>query len=841
LEAIEVQESAAPFHDWNERIQAECYAPNGACRIRRDWDGPVAAIVNNYRDLSFNFGPTLLSWMERADPQGYEAILQADRESVEDREGHGNALAQGYNHMILPLASPHDLRTQVFWGQADFTHRFSRKPEGMWLPETAVDMDTLRTLARTGIQFTVLAPKQARAVRKLAPVETAVAPLEASGLPPGPEISSGKKTKAKATPRRRWHDVSGGRVDPSVAYWCDLGEGLGINLFFYDGPISGAVAFDGLLNDGRLLGQRLLGVVREHDDPQLIHIATDGESYGHHHKQGDMALAAAFRYLKDSRQVEVTNYGQFLERFPPEYEVKIVEPSAWSCAHGVGRWSEDCGCNAGTPGFHQRWRAPLRHALDHLKEGLDQILVKEGGRLLQDPWAARDAYIGVLLNPNVCHREQFLGDFACGDVGEQEARDIWRLMEMQRHGMFMYTSCGWFFDELSGIEGIQILRYAARAMELGESLGGELRAEFLENLAEVPSNVSELGNGKKVFLDCVEPSRVGPARILARHAISSVLDEPEERRELFCYDLEQGDFLRESSANASLAVGRVRLTMSPTQDVVWAAYAVIHFGEHDFSCKVHNFSSIEDYDRAKREVFEAFRRHSLKDTILAIEEGFPGSDHDIRDLFSDERRTLVHRVLRGNLDRLASGYERIYRENRKLMSFLSEVGIPVPEELAIAARYVLSRRLDQGAKQVADLTTEEEFNQLLRTVEETLAEARQLKLPVDQDPLERALGLRLEAEVEGLAEEQGKGSLELCLWLVELARSWNLEVRTWRAENSLFRYLTGPVEKLEERVRLGEVGFETEMVLAHQLARSLGFGGELVFAHDLGEELVSPP
>lgn len=807
LEAIEVQDSAAPYHDWNERIQAECYAPMGACRIRRDFVGPVTRIVNNYRDISFNFGPTLLSWMEQADPQGYEQILVADRESMDRRSGHGNAIAQAYNHMIMPLASEHDLRTQVFWGLADFTHRFSRQPEGMWLPETAVDVRTLRALAEAGVRFTVLAPRQAAAVRPLA----ARAVLE-------------RRARRRREPHDEgWVDVSGGAVDPTVPYWCDLGGGQGITLFFYDGPISGAVAFEGLLRDGRLLANRLLGALRDHEGHQLVHIATDGETYGHHHRFGEMALAAALRAIDASGEAELTNYGEFLERYPPTHEVRIVEPSAWSCAHGVGRWSADCGCSAGTPGYHQRWRAPLREALDYLKHGLDQVFEREGGRLLQDPWAARDAYVWVLLNKSSRFRDEFLGDHARPEVTEREARGVWKLLEMQRHGMLMYTSCGWFFDELSGIEGVQILRYAARALQLAEQLGGDLRAGFEERLAAAPSNVPALGDGRAVLRRAVLPSSVDPDRILARHAIASVLDPPEGATRIFCYTIEPKDFVRETFGSSSVAVGRVRLVTETTQEEHYASFAVLYFGEHDFSCKVHRFDSIQDYDRAKKHILDAFRSHSIKETILAMEEGFPGTEHDIRDLFVEERRQLVRRVLRGSLSKLRDSYEGIFRDNQKLMGFLTEVAIPMPEELAITARYVLRRRLADACEELEEVVGAGDTSQILQRIEETLTEARSLDLEVSLARLALSVQRRLEREASHLADEREFGNVEVCLWLADLIQSWKLDVRTWKAENDIFRFLTGPVQRLQDRVRFGEVGFADRVEAALALGRAMGF------------------
>ena len=339
LEIIELQESAYPYHDWNERITAECYAPNAASRILTP-DNRITRIVNNYSRISFNVGPTLLSWMANRAPETYQAILDADRESQQRFSGHGSAIAQVYNHMIMPLANRRDKQTQVVWGIRDFEYRFDRAPEGMWLAETAVDIETLEVLAANGIQFTILAPSQAKQERRVTTV--------------------------------KFKNVEGGKIDPTRPYVCNLPSGRSINLFFYDGPISRAVAFEGLLSDGERFANRLIsGFAENRRWPQLMHIATDGETYGHHHYKGEMALSYALHHIETKKLAKLTNYGEYLTINPPTHEVEIVENTAWSCSHGVGRWNTDCGCNSGgKPGWNQSWRAPLRKALDHLRDSL---------------------------------------------------------------------------------------------------------------------------------------------------------------------------------------------------------------------------------------------------------------------------------------------------------------------------------------------------------------------------------------------------------------------------------------------------------------------------------------
>src|SRR5512140_2164690 len=469
LEAIEIQDSAFPYHDWNERIAAECYAANAVSRIW-DTEGRIAQLVNNYASISFDFGPTVLLWMQKYATEAYEAILEADRQSLEKFSGHGNALAQAYNHMILPLANSRDKKTQIIWGIKDFEYRFGRKPEGMWLPETAVDLETLDIMAQHDIGFALLSPSQARKVRA---------------------VNSDK-----------WQDVSGGRIDPGMAYRVSLPSGSTMNLFFYDGSISHALAFERLLNSGEAFAKRLMSAFPDgHSSPRLVHIATDGESYGHHHRGGDMALAHALHYIESNGLAQLTNYGGYLADHPPTHEVKIFENSSWSCAHGIERWRSDCGCNSGGhPGWNQAWRAPLRAALDWLRDTVTPAYERLAGQFLSDPWAARDDYIDIIVDRAPERVSAFLSRHATRPLNSEDELTVLNLMELQRHLMLMYTSCGWFFDDLSGIETVQVIQYAGRVLQLaGQLFQEDMATPFLDLLAQAHSNLPEHGSGRAIY------------------------------------------------------------------------------------------------------------------------------------------------------------------------------------------------------------------------------------------------------------------------------------------------------------------------------------------------------
>ena len=458
---VEAEPSAAPYHDWNERIHDECYAPN--------------ATANNYARISFNFGPTLLSWLQRHHPETYQHILAADRESIAQRGGHGNAIAQAYGHAILPLCNERDRLTQVVWGVADFRFRFGREPEALWLPETAANDATLALLIEQGLRYVILAPEQAKRVL----------------------VDS------------EWNDVSGGKVDTTRVYRFEHPDGSGrsIAVFFYDGPLARAIAFEKALTSSRALVERFAAAAQRGD---LVNVATDGETYGHHFKFGDLALAYALGVEAKQAGFQVTNYGEYLDHHPPELTVEIDngvagEGSSWSCVHGVARWTRDCGCHTGgEAGWNQAWRDPLRVALNFLRDDTAEKFESSAGELLRDPWAARNDYIDVLLAESA--REDFLARHARRELSDAERARVFQLLELQRSALLMFTSCGWFFSDLAGIETIQVLRYAARVIDLQTQLGFEPpRKQFLQLLAEAKSNRPDKGNGADIFARLAEP------------------------------------------------------------------------------------------------------------------------------------------------------------------------------------------------------------------------------------------------------------------------------------------------------------------------------------------------
>ena len=464
---MEREPSAAPYHDWNERIASECYGPNSASPLVGG-DGRIAEMVNNYASMSFDFGPTLLRWIESHYSELHARIVEADRESTETFSGHGSALAQVYNHMIMPLASPEDRRTQTRWGIQDFQRRFGRYPEGMWLPETAVDTDTLEALAEEGIKFTILSPRQALAVSK-----------KGDG---------------------QWTDVSGGRIDTRQAYHYRLPSKRGISLFFYDDTISTQIAFGDLLSNGVRMSKALLEGFSEDEGPQLVNVASDGETYGHHHRNGHVALARSIWEVRKSGLASIANYGLFLSLAPPSHEVRLTEPSAWSCAHGVERWRSNCGCGSEIkPGYNQMWRTPLRSALDWLRDQLRDVYATEGKAVFDDEAAALAGLggsgIGTELGP-----KKYIETHARKALGAEGVKKGMDLAELVECGALMFASCAWFWEDISRQETRQMLRYAARGIELARQVSGkDLAPDFSLKLGQAVPNDPSFKPGPGLF------------------------------------------------------------------------------------------------------------------------------------------------------------------------------------------------------------------------------------------------------------------------------------------------------------------------------------------------------
>ncbi|PSF36246.1 glycoside hydrolase [Aphanothece hegewaldii CCALA 016] len=665
LDTIERQPSAYPFHDWNERIHHECYRPNAFARILNE-RGEVVGIVNNFEYLSFNIGPTLMSWLQMYDIEVYQRIIEADQKSCQRLNGHGNAIAQVYNHIILPLANQRDKTTQIRWGKADFKKRFGRDPEGMWLAETAVDYATIETLINEGIKFTILAPSQAQRCRPF--------PTE---LDPEPE----------------WLAVGGSQIDPTRPYRCFIKDGRYIDIFFYDGPISRDMGFNDVLSHcDHLVGRVSQAIKGDHRPSQLISAATDGETFGHHKAGTEKCLAYAFTHDFPQRGWTVTNYAHYLSICPPTWEVELKPVTAWSCSHGVDRWQDDCGCGGGGT-WHQKWRKPLRNALNWLRDQLSEVTEEYGKQLFKDPWLARDEYIEVILERSPQTIAPFLDRHQNYPLSDAEKIDALRLLEMQRHTLLMYTSCGWFFDELSRPEGTQILRYAARALELaGDIAGIHLESDFVRHLKLSLSNVDIFGHGAEVYRQLVISAQISFKQVAAHYAISSVFSTHQPQQRVYCYNAQQLDYQKQQIGSLTLAVGQVCLTSEMTLESHHYVFSVLHMGGWDFHCCIQPFNGRRGYTQIKEKLFASLKQASVAKMIIEMSQLFGYQSFDLQHLFAEERHRIMQQVTDHTKKRLDQLYTQVYRDNYGILVAFFRDELPVPQELQVAAEIAISYR-----------------------------------------------------------------------------------------------------------------------------------------------------
>ncbi|MEJ2719688.1 MAG: DUF3536 domain-containing protein [bacterium] len=763
LEEVEIQDSAYPFHDWNSRITAEAYAPNAASRIL-DPESRIIGIMNNYSRISFNFGPTLLSWMARQEPEVYDAIIEADLDSRKRFSGHGSALAQAYNHLIMPLANTRDKRTQVAWGLADFEYRFGRKPEGMWLPETAVDMETLDVLAESGIGFTLLAPRQAKRIRPL----------------------DGKETG--------WRDVSDSNVDPKRPYLCRLPSGRSIAVFFYDGPISRDVAFGGLLDSGEEFANRLMSAfVDGPDEKQLVHIATDGETYGHHHRHGDMAIAYCLHRIEDNQLAKLTIYAEYLEQHPPEYEVEVVENSSWSCVHGIERWRSDCGCATGAHrGWHQRWRAPLRGALDWLRDNLARIYVDGLEGLMPEPWRARDDYISVILDRTPDRIDSFLSRHASGPLDDDQKRRVLMLLEMQRHAMLMYTSCGWFFDELSGIETVQVIQYAARALQLANDVSRiSLEKPFVRLLERAPSNIPRVKNGAGVYDEYVRPTILDLRRVGVHYGVASLFEDNGDSEHLYTYLIDRIHYDRLVAGRQKLAVGAIGVRSQVTLEEETITLAALHLGDHNIIGGARKYTDQGNFESIRSALREVFERGDISGVIRLIDGHFPGRNYSLWHLFKDKQRQILEQLLDESRKEVEVSLRQIYERQYPVMQAVSGLRMTMPRYFTMVREFVINtdiRRLFEA--------DEMDFPELERLA----AEAQRWPMQIDRQTLDFVAARKIDTMVEQWANDYE--NTDLLTGAVQLLRSCaelSLDIDAWKAQIAYFNTAHRRLASMKER------------------------------------------
>jgi alpha-amylase/alpha-mannosidase (GH57 family) len=765
IEEIELEESAYPFPNWNARITRECYLPNTCARIR-DEKLRVLDIINNFEYINFNIGPTLISWLAAQAPVTYERILAADAASVA-RLGFGNAIAQAYNHAILPLANSRDRRTQIIWGLRDFSRRFGRPAEAMWLPETAVNLEVLRDLAAQGMKYIILSPWQARRVRPL------------TGGP--------------------WQDVSNGSIDTTQPYRCFLGPAAAagprpaIDIFFYDGQTAAALSFGDLLSDsGRFLDNLGAKLRPGASGPQLLSVATDGETFGHHKHFGEMGLAYALSTLCPQRGWQVTNYRAFLELSPPRLEVEISlgpdgKGSAWSCAHGVGRWERDCGCHTGGgPGWNQKWRQPLRQAFDFLNDRLAAIFTRLGSRYFQDPWAARDEYIDVILDRSPASQQAFFRRHGTRSLTAEKQVQAILLLEMQRHVLLMYTSCGWFFADLSGLETLQVLKYAARALQLGQRFTSDnLEEPFLAILAEAKSNLPEQGSGRDLYLHKVKPAVITYPK-LVNHFSITLLNDPERRPApaIFHYRPELLQYEEKSQGGLELACGRVRLTSGITQESQILGYATLFLGSYLYRTQVQADQSEADFNAMAAHLFQVLAE-TPENIATVMADFFQGPYYSVHDMFKLEKREILRRSLHKVQEEAELELVRGFGEVRPVLATMAREGFVIPRLFTLAAFTTLRRT---AREIVAHWQAHDSEHQMKRELEDVQEIAQTLNVHLQDDPLGLTLAHLLERSLQTLHQDFSLAQAQTALATLTLCQQLPVAVDLMEAQN-LFFYL----------------------------------------------------
>ena len=719
-QTIPLQESAKPFHDWNERITVECYKPNTRSRAL-DGQEKILYLVNNFAHLNFNIGPTLFSWIEKYYPDTYPRILEADRKSCAANQGHGNAIAQVYNHMILPLATDRDKLTQIIWGTREFQHRFGRAPESIWLAETAINQATVKCVIDQGLKYVILSPTQAQKIRKI-----------------GAES---------------WTDVSQNGIDITQPYRIFLKSASEkyLDVFFYDASVSTDISFNHLLRDADTFAHRIYEASAKSSAPNvLIQVATDGEVYGHHEPFGDMCLAAAIISKFPALYMEMTNYGRYLEMYPPTMEVELKpgsendEGTAWSCAHGVGRWDRDCGCHIGhTPGWNQQWRTPLRKGFDVLRDALADIFEQLGGAFLRDPWEARNDYIACLLDPAEHTVNTFLDKHAQRPLSPAEQSLVLRLLEAQKYALFTYTSCAWFFDDISGLEVTQNMRYAARALQLVEGLETgnrtldtgnsqpvtrNLEALMLDEFEQAKSNLLQIGTGKDIYLNSIKPDVYTPERAVNQFLLENLItgqwsDRPgsdgknpehvecpaQERlwndaRQIHIYTLACPEYFPPNDEHQKATpcptthsgVLLVKETLT-RQEWLMLFTAFLYQQVHPVSYlkRLKDDAELSQFKSAVSRLTSQDPNPAEKSSseLVSFLEDSGFTPYSLTDVYADDRERLFYTMIQDHVDRTENHIRNIYEDSLELLAYLTIMNFQVPAKLRAAVEFSLSHQL----------------------------------------------------------------------------------------------------------------------------------------------------
>jgi alpha-amylase/alpha-mannosidase (GH57 family) len=792
LDIIEKQASASPDHDWNERIYDQCYRPNAYSRIL-DSRGMIVDIHNNYLYMSSNFGPTLFLWLEKNHPKVAAQIIAADRESCLKFKNHGNALAQVYNHMIMPLALRRDKLTQIRWAKEFFHKRYNREPEGFWLAETAINMETVECLIEEGVRFVVLSPIQAESVRPIA------------GNEQWKSASQGVDTRHAYRIFARKFDATrtGGHLD----------------VFFFNEGLSREVSFGDLLVNANTLGAKIRSCYDdEADHDQAVVIATDGETFGHHKPFGDMCLAYFFSRVAAEMDIVPVNFGYFLEKNPPAFEVMLKnefgEGTAWSCAHGMGRWSRDCGCKAGgPPAWNQAWRAPLRHAFDSLQKQIDETYEKSLSAFVPDPWQLRDAYQRLLEARTLKDFKTLLvKEGVMGSITDNDAMMVRRMLEAQKYMLFAYTSCGWFFFDISGIETVQNIAYAGRALALAidKPQRGRVTADFLRLLAEAKSNVAGK-DGAVIFNESVAPF-LRHLEILCFTAVAEKTVAPDKTG--------SDEFDNFGFRVALSELGHAKKGEQGEPGMFLASINNIGSGEHArFAvCLARDDGQIRGWCLPGDIAEDA--SSGAPDTKLFL--SHPETTAlDLSSMFEESKVRLAGHFMASMARDTRNKYESWMEQNEKILDSLSSLGVPLPPFVAAPIAYVLTAQWNSAINEIKIYGREDDvYNRLLGLWKKT----RKYNIILDYTESARLLLDLLVSELNIFAETLSEVSSERMRYLLNIVDRFAIPFSKNKTEDLFFSILEKALKPMHDEFRRNpESGHRETIIRLVQFARRMNF------------------
>jgi len=756
---IEKQPSAYPYHDWNERINEECFSANIDSRLL-DGYGHIRNIIDNYEHINFDIGPTLFSWLEKHKPEVYKQIIEADKKSLQLNNGHGNAIAMAYNHPILTLCNDEDIDTQIRWGLAEFKHRFGRDSESIWLPETAVNMRVVEKLVEHKIKYIILSPTQADKVR-----------YSNSDL---------------------WTDVSDNSIDISKPYYINTSKGQ-LAVFFYDGGISTAISFEHLLMSAENFKNRLLSLIDNTKSNQLISVATDGEVYGHHEPFGDMCLAALISNNQQNKDFIITNYGNYLELFPPKDEVMIKSGSnglgtAWSCAHGVGRWLENCGCKVGgDPSWNQEWRRPFREALDYLRDSIRPIFENELSKYVKDVWEARNDYIYYILERNNETLNTFLKKHSKKDLTDEEITILIRFMESQRFAMYMYTSCAWFFTEISGIETVQNMKYAKKSIEhIDEFLNKDIEQNFKKLLKVAKSNIYEFQNGEWIYENFALASKLSEEKIISQFLFYKIVVEQIENT-IYFYKIEINEWKKIDKEESIIHCGIINVYNS----IDFSNSKYIFYIIHTNNVKMQSYLRKYYDDELKSYIDKIVEKNDINHIIDRFKEWFLDYT-SLEGIEFEYREKILNAIFKKTLSKAFGNNSVEIDDILNITECYRNFGVEIPD---ITKVYIQNKFNSKILSEINlfDKDIDNVDFQILERILKTSSYMLNTVYPVIENAFNKALNTNIALMN---SDKLDITIIKRLIKLVDFANNTKLSFKRKNAENKLFYLIKGKVKEM---------------------------------------------